>query len=102
MALPSMHQQAVSLNRDKILSKVRLNIRGGSEDRGLRTWEVKIRVRVSSAPIPASRRKRKILALETRLRWFKQLVDNKIHIRYYYSKLMLSCLLLAEIKGRLS
>ena len=75
-----MHQQAVSLNRDKILSKVRLNIRGGSEDRGLRTWEVKIRVRVSSAPIPASRRKRKILALESEGQGLKRAsVSNSVN-----------------------
>ena len=55
----SIYKQAASLNRDKIVSKVRLDIRGGSEDRELR---------VSSAPILASRRKRKILPLESGVR----------------------------------
>ena len=62
----SIYKQAASLNRDKIVSKVRLDIRGGSEDRELRTWVVM--KRVSSAPILASRRKRKILPLESGVR----------------------------------
>ena len=62
----SIYKQPASLNRDKIVSKVRLDIRGGSEDRELRTWVVM--KRVSSAPILASRRKRKILPLKSGVR----------------------------------
>ena len=42
------------------------------------------------------------LTAPTRLRESKQLVDNKLHLRYYYSKLMFGCLLLAESECRLN
>ena len=74
VAPPSIYQQAASLNRDKSVSKGRLDIRGRSEDRGPRTREVEISQDddedevVSRAPIPLSREeeRRKILELERR------------------------------------
>ena len=74
VAPPSIYQQAASLNRDKSVSKGRLDIRGRSEDRGPRTREVEISQDddedevVSRAPITLSREeeRRKILELERR------------------------------------